>query len=444
MGLAICIDFSSSPRSINADAVVVYLVSLLKWTPFYWGQDRFGMFTPLLAWPIQNPVANVFFQDFLHLCGVFAVVFLWARVLDFTNYVLCGVLTLLSFFVVTSRTNMHEYLAVSQIYSTAMVFGLVSLRLSPKQPWLGTLAALLSGWCNFAVPFFLGLWIGWLAVFNRKLPTWTVLAILLGTSGGWLIGIPYRTHESQGYNLAGSFQLLNGFARLFGNLFSSQPLVMTLPLGILVLACVIGRSHFKRVFKNRWREYVAAVSAILTYLVLVASSQLAEWAGYPTRYWIPCVLLWLSLNIGLSVEIILECLKEKKFFSSPRAVLVSAFCLAIAVCMRFGLPSISAAKTEMARALELHGRDPLSLRCTHVVGDYYRIWPAVLYARLQGHEIWAVGNRSMETRENYSLDHFSTPRICVWKDDLQEAGTAMNMNSLKAIEESQTMYVLGP
>src|SRR5688500_4546792 len=37
----------------SADSILPVLVSLQRWTPFFWQQDRFGMVVPLLAMPIR-------------------------------------------------------------------------------------------------------------------------------------------------------------------------------------------------------------------------------------------------------------------------------------------------------------------------------------------------------------------------------------------------------
>jgi hypothetical protein len=43
----------------HADSLIPVLVSTQRWTPFFWGQDRFGMLVPLLASPIRHPLANL-------------------------------------------------------------------------------------------------------------------------------------------------------------------------------------------------------------------------------------------------------------------------------------------------------------------------------------------------------------------------------------------------
>ena len=38
------------------------LVSLQRWTPFYWDQERYGMLIPALALPVRDPLLNLLLQ----------------------------------------------------------------------------------------------------------------------------------------------------------------------------------------------------------------------------------------------------------------------------------------------------------------------------------------------------------------------------------------------
>src|SRR5215475_7148594 len=61
-GVAIWVDLGTLHRSHTADSLIPILVSLYRWTPFYWGQDRLGMLPPLLAMPLRNPLTNLMVQ----------------------------------------------------------------------------------------------------------------------------------------------------------------------------------------------------------------------------------------------------------------------------------------------------------------------------------------------------------------------------------------------
>ena len=47
----------------NSDSLIPIFVSLESWTPFYWGQNRFGMLVPLLALPVRDSLWNLIVQN---------------------------------------------------------------------------------------------------------------------------------------------------------------------------------------------------------------------------------------------------------------------------------------------------------------------------------------------------------------------------------------------
>ena len=49
---AALVDLGGFHRLEQADSIVPVLVSLQRWTPFFWDQERFGMLVPLLALPV--------------------------------------------------------------------------------------------------------------------------------------------------------------------------------------------------------------------------------------------------------------------------------------------------------------------------------------------------------------------------------------------------------
>jgi len=49
----------------NADSLIPVFVSLEHWTPFFWGQDRFGMLLALIARPIRDGLWNLLVQNML-------------------------------------------------------------------------------------------------------------------------------------------------------------------------------------------------------------------------------------------------------------------------------------------------------------------------------------------------------------------------------------------
>src|SRR2546430_5648543 len=59
-----------------SDTLVPILVSLQKWTPFFWGQDRVGMLVPLLTLPLRHPLPNLLAQGAIYVSTVLAAIYL--------------------------------------------------------------------------------------------------------------------------------------------------------------------------------------------------------------------------------------------------------------------------------------------------------------------------------------------------------------------------------
>lgn len=66
----------------NTDTLLQALISLLRWTPFYWGENRFGMLVPLLAAPIADPAANLLFQTVVAAWSSILAVWLMVRLTE--------------------------------------------------------------------------------------------------------------------------------------------------------------------------------------------------------------------------------------------------------------------------------------------------------------------------------------------------------------------------
>ena len=59
---ALWIDFSHVHRTLNSDTLVFSIASRYAWTPFFWEQDRIGMFVPLLTSWCSDPMATLLLQ----------------------------------------------------------------------------------------------------------------------------------------------------------------------------------------------------------------------------------------------------------------------------------------------------------------------------------------------------------------------------------------------
>src|SRR4051812_36376544 len=70
---ALWADLGTLHRLQHGDSLLPVLVSLQRWTPYFWEQDRYGMLIPWLARPVTHPFGNLLLQGFLNVfCGLSA------------------------------------------------------------------------------------------------------------------------------------------------------------------------------------------------------------------------------------------------------------------------------------------------------------------------------------------------------------------------------------
>src|SRR5207249_4744853 len=114
--------------SQHADSLLLSLISTQRWTPFYWGQDRYGMLVPLLAMPIRDPLRNLIVQGYLTTAAALLLPFLVARFLTAVprQWFAIGTLTNVLFLFFASSDVQFDWL-VNQPYGVAMAFGFASL-----------------------------------------------------------------------------------------------------------------------------------------------------------------------------------------------------------------------------------------------------------------------------------------------------------------------------
>lgn len=60
--VALWIDFSHVHSTLNSDTLLFTIIARYEWTPFFWEQDRIGMFVPLLTTWCPNPLATLLIQ----------------------------------------------------------------------------------------------------------------------------------------------------------------------------------------------------------------------------------------------------------------------------------------------------------------------------------------------------------------------------------------------
>ena len=439
------IDFGNIHRLHHADSLLNVLVSLYHWTPFFWEQDRYGMLIPLLATPIAHPLANLLAQDFCTIFSGASVFFLVARhALRDASYVWAGALGASGFFALAPARYQFEYL-VDTSYALGLALGLAGLifvERSGRMRWVsGGVLMVLANWVNCMSAAYLAPLVVFRGVsdvggvFERHaeggLKTWArgalgrawktevvrgVVLLAIGhVAGGQLMTLSkYRQTNLQALPVgewAGAMGKLS--ARTWDDLippYWPALLCAEAALGLLVL--------ITPALKNRRgvaRGAAVLVASALTLMLLTATREWVARNNYPSRYLIPSVIYFQAACATLAVSAVCR-VRGLQRFSAP--VLLSFLMLA-ASAWGYGVPSLRRVRADVDRVFGARTADILDARCTHVSGDYWRVWPAVfhanlvLYERKAGHVIWGVTFRGSPAYSHWKTMPMESIRVAV-------------------------------
>ncbi|MGH7135799.1 MAG: hypothetical protein ACREHD_08675, partial [Pirellulales bacterium] len=179
---ALWIDLTGIHARQHADSLLPVLVSLYRWTPFYWDLDRIGMLVPLIALPINHPLANLLVQDALYIFGGLAGLVMLARyVLRDATYPLVGMLCIAAFIGLTPTYYRFHFLIDTQ-YGLWLSLGLGGLLLLEANSQgrislarrIGSIVLLtLAHWCYCTTSLFLGPLVVLRWFFFRRVPAYS-------------------------------------------------------------------------------------------------------------------------------------------------------------------------------------------------------------------------------------------------------------------------------
>jgi hypothetical protein len=478
----------------NGDSLIPVLVSLQKWTPFFWDQDRIGMLVPLLTLPLRDPLWNLLVQEAIYVSAGLAAMFLLPRyVLPGGNYGLAGTLSAVSCLALGPGW-LFGFTAFT-FYGVWLALGLGGLILVEPRPgistswrsWLAALALMiLAHWVYSATALMLGplvvarYWIvpertgaHTLRGGNGPWSAWTSAPLmpvrqilktrfageLLLLTVGFVIGLfffclarefsPCHTNTS---SLPASqwpktwWQIWNNGWVTFSPYYWPSFLIGIILMGAIELG-VPERRHQARM---AWRAALAIAIAATVYFLFMGTRQWMVLSSYNGRYAFP----WLFLLQG-AVAIFAVGRISTDFGDWPgwlRYVL-SATSLLLAAVFSFQWPSVNKVHQELDRTIGARTNDILAAHCTHVAGDYWKVWPSVFHANLVLHDqgdkrtIWGITFRTEPTRPQWQHLPVDKFRIAVPLEDMEVAGhwlQALQLPPMTVVEKRSTIYVLRP
>jgi hypothetical protein len=424
---ALLADLGALHRLEHGDSFVPVLVSLQRWTPFYWDQERYGMLVPLLALPVRDPLWNLLLQRLLlALAGLGAVVLLARHVLAGRDWPLAGLLAAGGLLAAAPGPWLFEYL-FDQPYGLALALALGGLAVAepdaggrrplPRVVWGGLLVAA-AHWVNAAT-----------GVLLLALAAARALADRLEGEEG-----PARAR------LAWDAALLAAGLAAGQALLRLQPLLARQPLRLDVAPLPLAAlpAAWATLFANAWREagawpawlWAAAAAgsallalaplrahlpgaavragallgAALAYALFAGSLRWVEENAFHWRYLAPSALL---VHLA-AASLLAEPLARLGRAARPAGLAALAL-LPLAAVAAAGPPSLARVRADLDHAAGRLTPDLLAARCDVLAGDYWTVWPAVWHAALALH-------RSGEARPVYGLTHRATPTAARWWD----------------------------
>jgi hypothetical protein len=447
--LAVWMDLSPIHGFHDSDSLVPVLMSLQRWTPFYWEQNRFGQLVPLLAVPVRGPYDNLLVQVALRLAAVVLSFFLLARTVVPRPYWPAVGAATLALYVGGKGLFDHCFIQM-QPYAQALALGLAGASLldAPLRGRRGAVRVLFA-----AILIGLAFWISlslivWLAVFlwlRRVLGLepgavgwrlWPRLRPLPGKSIEWSRFLPFALTITafccsvlvSRYAGGGGTDL--GPAKP-GTWFSAWSTLaprfvsfLGTPLAVGTAVVLTGTSI--AALARRSPQARLAVSAGLCLLgtaaielLVLGTSSWVRLNSLPIRY-LSCGLLAAGTALpAMGAILLLEGRRESWHRAANAAAVLG---LLVLVLVRFGPPSPSAARAAFDGHIGPSAKAIVAARCTHVIGSYWQVWPAVLRANEilweQGatRQVWGITARSRPTRDLWQPRSWTLARVAVIRD----------------------------
>lgn len=427
----------------DGDSILLPLISTLRWTPFYWGDNRYGMPVPFAASWIHDPAWNLLFQTQFFSLSIVALVVIGSAFFFHANRtplrVRMGTACLSLVFAIavfrpTQSTARIYFLADPYVISLAPLLGAVALvfRVDRSRPMLRLL---------IAVPLvFVALWINYthiavavpLAVFipdgNRK---WrdTIAVRLAFVSLAAACFAAVRAWASRYPRFGEPGWAPSQWLTTASELFSNIGHTVVYPWILFLLACcaILAGVHLSRTEKLRGSDGLIFCGVAV---MVAAAVTLSDWPmqnAYAPRYWTtPLTLVVLAVTI-VAARGLYDLLEQ--LVSSPKIAVTIAALLLTAVSIRlFGVPQPGKTRQLLLATTGQTGVHAIKLGCTHMIGEYHAAWMSTFYARAVGRELWAAVPRGEMTRDVWDRMPPPQRKFCA---TVNQAATLYSLTAFK-------------
>ena len=410
---AACIDLGSFHELLNADAIIPVLSSLYRWTPFYWGANRFGLLLPLAAMPCSHPLANLLVQSGLSIGAGLAVLFLFPRHLQRdAHWPYTGAGLAVLFLLLAPERFRFMFLTSAQSWSPSLALSLAGMilledhsgRTGARLRFAAALLLVVLGhWVNpmpacVLIPLVL-LRRLWARQIQRGECAAIVIALALAFLASVSASLAVRYFDLFPHEDATRFGL--GEVRQWPVTAWKLAVGLVRATGWFLPAFIAASSiaTFVAWREARWwpalrrpRSVVApALVAAAIYAVFTTSLAWVELNQNSEvyRFWLPAFFtavagvacsFWPPMWRAMSHAGAARVLGRRAIRWSLPVMVVSAAVVA------YGIPSLSRVRRDVDARCGRLTNDLRDAGCTHVVGSYWTVWPAMFHANLVAHE----------------------------------------------------------
>ena len=472
LGLGVWAALSPMVSLVHADTLIPVLASLLRWQPFCWEQDRWGMLLPALAMPITHPLMNLLTQIAASTAAALLLVPLLHQLLLGRCVVTscgddqvdirrgAGEALLWSWLVgaglllAVASGGYQMDLLFTQPYAAGLAVGLAGLLAmgrEPRRSWrlsiltlvLGGALLFLSLWVNLAGVVLLGPLLLWRQVSDGISRRWqhpwnsAQWAAMGGAYAGADALRGLAEHRSDyGWLPVGDWPAAT--ATLLGHTAeAASPATGPTLLGLVILG--LGVHALWPVPLPLVRRILVQAAGLLIvaggYLVCVSANQHVSANGLAYRYALPAFVLLLAaaaLISGLA-------LRGRHLAIRWLLMLTLAGGVVAGMHHRYGGPSYANAHRLVDQKLGSFTDELLAHDATLVMGQYWDVWHAVFHANLTLHE-------RGEGRRVYGIAHRGNALRPLWwpLDAEDRIAVRRTPKSLAEVEALSRQFDLPP
>jgi hypothetical protein len=199
-----------------------------------------------------------------------------------------------------------------------------------------------------------------------------------------------------------------------------------------------------------WRAAIATAIAAIIYFLFMGTRRWMVLNSCCARYSYPWIFLLQGALAIFGAGQLTPAIKDRL---NRRPYLLAAGGLLSAALISFHLPSLNQVHRDLDRTLGGRTADILASHCSHVAGDYWKVWPAVFHANLTLHEqgekatVWGITFRGGPTQRQWRDLPLEKLRIAVPLEDRKTAEfwlRTFQLPPMAVVEQRSTIYVLRP